>query len=362
MHDGTSWKSFLGTITFTAGSVLFAGSDGAAAQDNANLFWDDTNNRLGIGTASPANKLHVVGDAQITTDLTVGDQLIVSGIGPHAIGGAVDTTRQLLLTGSFTGASNAIGLGVESTLIPTANSVAFGALFSSTLNKAGSGTHADFAGIQIQPPTIGAGAAALTNASTLKITGAPTGATNNRALWVAAGLSELAGGLKLLQPNGGEGLLITSSSQSDLFFIKSINAGTDDSIKFGTNIAADLRFFTAAAERIRLTADGIFALGTTVTTGAAAGEVVLANGKSLRGINVAGSTTLSLIQADAGDRIFVAPGGQDIRWGTALVALGGGAAPTFGTIGGSGPATAAQNTWMRVVDSGGAAFWVPVWK
>jgi hypothetical protein len=54
--------------------------------------------------------------------------------------------------------------------------------------------------------------------------------------------------------------------------------------------------------------------------------------------------------------------GADIEWGRPLVALGGGAAPTFGTIGGSGPATAAQNTWMRVVDSTGAAFFVPAWK
>lgn len=47
---------------------------------------------------------------------------------------------------------------------------------------------------------------------------------------------------------------------------------------------------------------------------------------------------------------------------TALVALGGGAAPTFGTIGGSGPATAAQNTWLQMKDSTGANFWVPAWK
>lgn len=51
-----------------------------------------------------------------------------------------------------------------------------------------------------------------------------------------------------------------------------------------------------------------------------------------------------------------------IKWGVPLVALGGGAAPTLGTIGGSGPATAAQNTWMKVVDSAGAAFYVPAWK
>src|SRR5216683_2856026 len=52
----------------------------------------------------------------------------------------------------------------------------------------------------------------------------------------------------------------------------------------------------------------------------------------------------------------------DIKWGKAIVALGGGAAPTLGTIGGTGPAAAGQNGWMRVVDSTGTAFWVPIWR
>ncbi len=43
----------------TAGSVLFVDASGDLGQDNANFFWDDTNNRLGIGTASPSSKLHV---------------------------------------------------------------------------------------------------------------------------------------------------------------------------------------------------------------------------------------------------------------------------------------------------------------
>jgi hypothetical protein len=51
-----------GTATaFTAGSVVFAGASGTYSQDNANLFWDDTNNRLGIGTSSPAQKLDIGG-------------------------------------------------------------------------------------------------------------------------------------------------------------------------------------------------------------------------------------------------------------------------------------------------------------
>lgn len=39
----------------TAGSILFAASGNAMAQDNANLYWDDTNNRMGLGTTSPGS-------------------------------------------------------------------------------------------------------------------------------------------------------------------------------------------------------------------------------------------------------------------------------------------------------------------
>lgn len=54
-----------GTATaFTAGSVVFAGASGVYTQDNANLFWDDTNNRLGIGTVTPACALDVTGGIQ----------------------------------------------------------------------------------------------------------------------------------------------------------------------------------------------------------------------------------------------------------------------------------------------------------
>ncbi len=45
--------------TMTAGSVLFAGTSGVLAQDNASLFFDDANNRLGVGTSSPAARLAI---------------------------------------------------------------------------------------------------------------------------------------------------------------------------------------------------------------------------------------------------------------------------------------------------------------
>jgi hypothetical protein len=53
-----------GTNTaFTQGSVVFAGASGTYNQNNANFFWDNTNNRLGIGTASPVNSLQVTKSA-----------------------------------------------------------------------------------------------------------------------------------------------------------------------------------------------------------------------------------------------------------------------------------------------------------
>lgn len=45
--------------SLTLCSVIFAGAGGTLSQDNANLCYDDTNNRLGIGTASPLSLLDV---------------------------------------------------------------------------------------------------------------------------------------------------------------------------------------------------------------------------------------------------------------------------------------------------------------
>lgn len=44
----------------TIGRVLFQGT-GNVLQQSANLFWDNTNSRLGIGTASPSATLHISG-------------------------------------------------------------------------------------------------------------------------------------------------------------------------------------------------------------------------------------------------------------------------------------------------------------
>lgn len=59
-----------GSHTGTTGSVFFAGAGGAGSaptEDNDNLFWDDTNDYLGLGiNSSLTARLHVAGD--VSTD------------------------------------------------------------------------------------------------------------------------------------------------------------------------------------------------------------------------------------------------------------------------------------------------------
>jgi len=61
---GVSTNS-LTVTTLTPGSVPFAGTAGLITQDNPNLFWDDTNNRLGINTNTPTNNLDIHGSGTI---------------------------------------------------------------------------------------------------------------------------------------------------------------------------------------------------------------------------------------------------------------------------------------------------------
>lgn len=89
--------------SFTTGSIVFAGASGVYTQDNANLFWDDTSNRLGIGTASPTFDLSLGG----ATARTIALERKTSGAGSNlticsggAQSGATDTAGGTLILSS----------------------------------------------------------------------------------------------------------------------------------------------------------------------------------------------------------------------------------------------------------------------
>jgi hypothetical protein len=61
-YNGTAWQS--NSVSGVSGAIQF--SNGSAfASDAANLFWDDTNNRLGVGTNAPSVPFEVLGNAWI---------------------------------------------------------------------------------------------------------------------------------------------------------------------------------------------------------------------------------------------------------------------------------------------------------
>ena len=75
LADGTCAGSGGGTTigssvtSGTAGSVLFVDGSGNLGQDNSNFYWDDTNNRLGIGTTTPWANLSIAGTSLGTSPL-----------------------------------------------------------------------------------------------------------------------------------------------------------------------------------------------------------------------------------------------------------------------------------------------------
>ena len=49
----------------TQGSVLFLGTNGVVSENNSGLYWDNVNNRLGVGT-TPSVNLHVIDSTRVT--------------------------------------------------------------------------------------------------------------------------------------------------------------------------------------------------------------------------------------------------------------------------------------------------------
>ena len=81
------------TTAFTAGSVVFAGASGVYTQDNANLFWDNTNDRLGIGTSSPSSNGRLSVNGNIVLGPLTRNQAATQSVGVWSTGDPADDAR-----------------------------------------------------------------------------------------------------------------------------------------------------------------------------------------------------------------------------------------------------------------------------
>lgn len=162
-----------------------------AAQIAASVF---VNTAPTLGWYSPSADL-----IRTPNSVTIDDQLVVSGTGPHAIGAAaVDFVRNRIggnftSGGSSTVASHLFTLGSLTGASGDTGYLTGTTLQSTITTQAAAEAITVVAQLQVFEPNITIGTATVTNAVTLYIPSAPTEGTNNYALWVDAGTTRLDG-------------------------------------------------------------------------------------------------------------------------------------------------------------------------
>ena len=318
------------TTALTLGSVPFIGASGALTQDNANLFFDDTNNRLGIATASPTTPLDVFGsgiigrlNATSTNNAYLG--FASNGTNKWSAGNVQSDHRfrifseansaeliTILQTGEF-------GIGIANPLtklhidggatalianldadVSVAKTLSFRSDNSNRINlevsgtESGSNAGADFflrtytdAGSLLATPltiTRSTGAATFSNsitaagnittslsqAATTDISVTNTNASNGAAAQISA-ISGGASQIDMVAFGSGSTGTLYGITKANLKVIRdnSLTAQTNG-LAIGTDAAVPLYFFANSTEYMRLLSSGSFLINMTSSTGNAA--------------------------------------------------------------------------------------------
>ena len=165
----------------TVGSVLFVGTGSVIQQDNANFFWDDTNNQLllGVGTALlPAYSFS--GDANTGAYQNGADIYAIATAG--VLRASIDATGDVIFTQGVSTSGSPAALTVtgaaHTTLAAGVQASAIVFDLAQTVQFA-TGALATQRAVRIEAPTYGfVAASVLTTASTLYVSGAPIAGTN----------------------------------------------------------------------------------------------------------------------------------------------------------------------------------------
>ena len=87
------------TGTGVANHIVYWNSTSGIVADSGQLYWDSTNNRLGIGTTSPASDLQVVGTGRFT-NIDINNSAI-AGTSALTVNGSISTQSQGVIAGQF---------------------------------------------------------------------------------------------------------------------------------------------------------------------------------------------------------------------------------------------------------------------
>jgi hypothetical protein len=226
----TDWTTFNNKGTFslpslTSGSVLFSNGS-TIAQDNANLFWDNASNRLGIGTSSPTEILHIVGPTAI---------VYIDGND----GAGTQTSATLRLrTGGFNVGNFRYNIATDNIEI---SNVSAGALASGAVKIYGTG--GSTTGLTIAAAGGGSFASTLTVGTTAYI-------TND----IFIGDTTSGSGRFFITDSSNQGITLRRAGAADRFKLFVGNGTTytqDNAIILGTN--TDIDFYTGSSPVKRLT-------------------------------------------------------------------------------------------------------------
>lgn len=213
----TDWG--LGSQTNPA--LYIHSADAGTTTDYVKITHDQTNGIIDVGGTT------VITMAITTGDVTIAGDLVVSGAGPHAMGGPTGNNNRMRLQGSYTsgGVSNtATMLRVDGVLTGAGGDTQFQGVadFSGGVTTGGaSETITIIAQLKLDEPTLVIGSGdTVTTSATLYISGAATEATNDHSLLIAAGDVRIGavgtndGHVHILSPATGTAALVVEMPSS----------------------------------------------------------------------------------------------------------------------------------------------------
>ena len=290
--NGLSTNSVTDT-SLTSGSVLFSGTAGLVSQDNANLFWDDTNNRLGISTTTPGAKLDIHGTGTIV-------QLNGTGVNNSYLQFQNAGVNEWRIGNNYNAGANSFELfnnGVAAAAISVDNTLN-NVSFTQNINIKNSGTFylatgyssigCDASGFFFNNGTVNnayfnfsglTGSRSYTfpdTNGTLALTSQITNSqwtTSGSDIYyntgnVAIGLTSTTNRLQVDSGSTVAGGQKWSHSGGTIYArIGVVNPGVDNNTEFGTQSNNSLVLITANVERARITSGGNVLIGSTADNG-----------------------------------------------------------------------------------------------